>query len=66
MSSQQMIELLSGMIGSHNKIMKLQSKIIDTLFEMLHQFMSAAELDELPVAKDINEAARLRREMEAL
>ena len=66
MSSQQMIELLSGMIETYNKIVRLQARAINSLFALLHQYISASELDELPAIKDINEAARLRREMEAL
>lgn len=66
MSDRQMIEHLTGMIETQNRIIKLQSKSINTLFLLLHQFISASELDNLPVMQEINEAARLRREMEGV
>ena len=66
MSEKEMTERLAEMIETQNKIMKLQSKAINGLFLLLHQFISAQELDELPELKFINEVAALRREMEGV
>lgn len=66
MSNRDMIERLAGMVETQNKIIKLYSKGLNTLFALLHQYISATELDNLPVMDDINAAAKLRREMEEL
>lgn len=43
-----------------NRIIKLQSDVINDLFLLLLQHITAEEADRLPVVKKINEAAELR------
>ena len=45
-------------------IIKIQSKVIDELFRLLSQHITVEELDNLPVISSINEAARLRMDVE--
>lgn len=45
-------------------IISMQSGVINELFMLLSQHISAEELDELEVVKKINTAARLRRDLE--
>lgn len=47
-----------------NVIIKIQSGVIDELFSLLMQHMSADEADSLPVVERINEAAGLRQWVE--
>lgn len=47
-----------------NAIIQMQSGIINELFQVLMQHISADEADELPVVERINEAAGLRQWME--
>lgn len=49
---------------AQDAIIRLQSGVIDDLFLLLLQHVSAEELDGLPVIGKINEAARLRADME--
>lgn len=46
-----------------NEITKLQSDVINELFLLLMQHLSAEEVDRLPVLDKINHAAALRRDM---
>lgn len=45
-------------------IISTQSGVINELFMLLSQHISAEELDEMEVIKKINTAVRLRRDME--
>lgn len=47
-----------------NAIINIQSGVIDELFSLLMQHISADEADALPVVQRINEAADLRKWME--
>jgi len=47
-----------------NRIIKLQSDVINDLFLLLLQHITAEEADRLPVVKKINEAAELRNDLE--
>lgn len=44
-----------------NAIINIQSGVIDELFSLLMQHISADEADALPVVQRINEAASLRQ-----
>lgn len=44
-----------------NAIINIQSGVIDELFSLLMQHISADEADALPVVERINEAAELRQ-----
>ena len=57
MSSVEMIEKLTSVI-------RIQSEVIDDLFRLLMQHIGAGEADKLPVIRKINEAAKIRREVE--
>lgn len=46
------------------RIQSIQSDVIDELFLLLMQHVSADEVDRLPCVERINEAARIRREIE--
>lgn len=45
-------------------IIKMQSHVINSLFKLLMQHISAEEADSLPEAAAINEIARLRAGLE--
>ena len=47
-----------------NAIINIQSGVIDELFSLLMQHISADEADALPVVQRINEAAGLRQWIE--
>lgn len=47
-----------------NAIINIQSGVIDELFSLLMQHISADEADALPVVERINEAAGLRQWIE--
>lgn len=47
-----------------NAIINIQSGVIDELFSLLMQHISADEADALPVVERINEAAGLRQWVE--
>ncbi len=47
-----------------NAIINIQSGVIDELFALLMQHISADEADALPVVQRINEAAGLRQWIE--
>ena len=51
-------------VEKQNAIIRLQSGVIDELFLLLMQHISADEVDRLPCLERINEAARIRREIE--
>lgn len=45
-----------------SEIIRLQAEIIDELFRLLTQHLTAIELDKLPVIEKINDVARIREE----
>lgn len=45
-----------------NAVIRIQSGVIDDLFLLLMQYLTAEEVDSLPVIKKINSAAKLRAE----
>ena len=47
-----------------NVVIKLQSDVIYELLSLLSQHISSDEMDSLPAVKKINEAARLKNELE--
>ena len=50
-------------IENQNAIIRMQSRIIDDLFLLLAQHISADELDELPEVLKINRAAELKKNL---
>ena len=50
-------------VERQNAIIRIQSGVIDELFCLLMQHISADEADSLPVIQKINTAASLRREV---
>lgn len=57
-----MMDGLYDAICKQEKIISLQSDVIDELFLLLMQHISADDADALPVIAKINEAAVIRRE----
>lgn len=55
---------LVEIVEKQNAIIRIQSDVIDELFLLLMQHVSADEVDRLPCVERINEAARIRREIE--
>ena len=51
-------------VERQNAIIRIQSGVIDELFCLLMQHISADEADALPVVQRINEAAGLRQWIE--
>lgn len=51
-------------VEKQNAIIRIQSGVIDELFLLLMQHISAEEADKLPVIARINQAAEIRREIE--
>lgn len=49
---------------SQSEIIRLQSDVIDELFRLLLQHVTAEELDRLPVLKKMNQAATIRAELD--
>ncbi len=47
-----------------NTIIRLQSTVIDDLFLILAQHITAEEMERIPVVDRINEAARLRADID--
>jgi len=50
-------------VERQNSIIRIQSDVIDELFRLLLQHISAEEADSLPVIQKINTAASLRKEV---
>lgn len=50
-------------VERQNAIIRIQSGVIDDLFVLLMQHISAEEADRLPVLDKINQAASLRKEI---
>lgn len=51
-------------VEQQNAVIRIQSGIIDELFLLLMQHISAEEADALPVIARINQAAEIRCEIE--
>lgn len=47
------------MVDRQTAVIKMQADVINELFKLLSQHISAEELDSLPVIDKINEAANL-------
>lgn len=47
---------------SQSEIIRIQSEVIEELFNLLSQHLTALELDKLPVIDKIDRAASLRAE----
>ena len=60
------MEGIAKTIDIQNRIIKIQSDVIDELFLLLLQHIEAKEADELPVIKKINAAAILKDELGGL
>ena len=58
-----MREDLVEVVERQNEIITRQSGVIDELFRLLSQHITAAELDALPVIAEINHAAQIRAEI---
>ena len=58
-----MREDLVEVVERRNEIITIQSGVIDELFRLLSQHITAAELDALPVIAEINHAAQIRAEI---
>lgn len=58
-----MRENLVEVVERQNEIITIQSGVIDELFRLLSQHITAAELDALPVIAEINHAAQIRAEI---
>jgi len=50
-------------VETQNSIIRIQSEVIDELFRLLLQHISAEEADSLPVLQKINTAASLRQDI---
>lgn len=59
-----MMSDLTETVEKQNVIIQMQSGIINELFQLLMQHISADEADSLPVVQRINEAASLREWIE--
>ena len=59
-----MMSDLMETVEKQNVIIQMQSGIVNELFQLLMQHISADEADALPVVQRINEAADLRKWME--
>ena len=50
------------LFDSQSEIIRIQSEVIEELFNLLSQHLTALELDKLPVIDKIDRAASLRAE----
>ena len=50
-------------VETQNSIIRIQSEVIDELFRLLLQHISAEEADSLPVLQKINTATSLRQDI---
>ena len=55
---------LVEVVDRQTEIIQIQSSVIDELFRLLSQHLTAAELNGLPVIAQINHAAQIRAEIE--
>lgn len=54
---------LAETVERQNEVIRLQSEVIDELFVLLLQHITAEEAGDLPAIQKINTAARLREEI---
>lgn len=54
---------LAETIEKQNAVIRIQSEVIDELFGLLLQHITAEEADTLPAVKKINAAAKLREKI---
>jgi hypothetical protein len=47
-------------VDTQNTIISMQAHVINELFRLLGQYITAEELDSLPVAQTVNDAAKLK------
>lgn len=57
-------EIKLEIFESQSEIIRLQSDVIDELFRLLLQHVTAEELDRLPVLEKMNRAATIRAELD--
>ena len=50
-------------VALQSEVTKIQAEVIDELFLLLMQHISAEEADKLPVIEKINQAAAIHREL---
>ena len=50
-------------VERQSEIIRIQSEVINDLFSLILQYMSADEADALPCIQKINHAAEIRREI---
>lgn len=51
---------LLEIVGSQNAVIQIQSGVINELFRLLMQHISAEEAEQLPCVARINQAAQIR------
>lgn len=51
-------------VEKQNEIIRMQSEVINNLFRVVMQHIGAEEADRLPCVRTINEAAKLRQQIE--
>ena len=57
-------EYMLFVLDELDQITRMQAEVINDLFKLLSQHIAADELDSLPVVGKINEAARIRAEID--
>lgn len=55
---------LVEVVEKQSSIISIQSGVINELFQLLSQYMTAEELDNIPAISRINTAAQIRAEIE--
>lgn len=58
-----MEEYTAELVYKLNEIIRIQSEVINDLYELLGMHICAEALDQLPTNEKINEAARIRAEI---
>lgn len=58
-----MEEYTTELVFKLNEIIRIQSEVINDLYELLGMHICAEELDHLPTNDKVNEAARIRAEV---
>ena len=54
---------INEIVDKQNKVISLQSEIINELFQLLGQHVAPDELDQLPQVQKINLAAEIREDI---
>ena len=57
---------VTEMVGAQNRIISLQSEIIDGLYVLLAQHLSTEDIENIPEVGKIGVAAQLRADLEGL